>query len=487
MLDQNELKEIVDIGIELTAEKDENKLLYKILSTAMKVANCDSAILYLLSDNSLKFKIVKNISLEINQGVFGEEIDIPPVKLIETNVCAYAAIHRQMINIQDIYDCPQFDFSGPIQYDKALGYKSKSMLVVPLENVEGKLVGVLQLINSKDIYGNVVPFSNDDEYALKTLGSQAAVSITNMLYVQEVKDQMYSFVEAFSKAIDERTPYNGSHTIKVTSYAEMLANRINYMHELGLCVDYFDQNRMEQLILAASLHDIGKMVVPLTVMNKSTRLEEHLEIIRKRFELIEAYLEIDYLKGKITEREYNDERRYLKESLELIEELDTAPYVSTQQAIRVGYIANRSYIKAGSDEIFYLTKHEKECLSIKKGTLTSRERAAMESHVVMTGKILEKVHFHEKYQNVRKFAETHHELLDGSGYPKGLRGENLPLETRILTVVDIYDALTSEDRPYKKAVSRDKAFEILTDMAKDGKIELRLVEYLRDAVNNEIK
>lgn len=482
MLGQNELKEIVDIGIALTAEKDENALQDIILETAMNIVRCDAGTLYLYDEGKLIFKIMKTLSRNISLGGDGAPIDIPSVPMSEENVCAYAAIHRKLINVEDVYADDRFDFYGPKHYDTLTGYRTKSMLVMPMENNEGSIVGVIQLMNAISDDGRTVSFTEDDEYVIRTLGSQAAVSITNMLYVKEIKKQMYSFVEAFSTVIDERTPYNASHTMKVTSYAGIVADEINRLHEEGKCLDYFDDNRREQLLLAASLHDIGKLVVPLHIMNKATRLEGNIDEIKKRFTLIGAYYEIDQLKGIISIAEYKLEKKYLEESFGLIEKVNTIGYVTDAQIEQIRKIAHRSYHKAGGETIPYLTEYELECLCIRTGTLTDKERSQMENHVVMTKKILQKVHFNPNYSNVTRYASNHHEFLDGSGYPNHIKGDSLELEARILAAVDIYDALTSKDRPYKKPVAKEKAFEILDDMVAEGKIDGKIVGYMKNVL-----
>ena len=482
MLSQEELKEIVDIGIELTAEKDEDVLLDKILITAMKVAHCDAGTLYLSQKGELVYKITKTISKNIHKGLNGEKIDLEPVQMREENVCAYAAIHHLLVNVSDVYTDRKFDFKRVKRNDSLINYHTKSMLVMPMMNSDDKVVGILQLMNAMDDWGNVISFDEDQVYVVRTLASQAAVSISNMLYIQEIKDQMYSFIDAFSTVSDARTPYNGTHTKKVTKYAALLADEINRRHEEGTCRDYFDENRREQLILAASVHDIGKLVVPLSIMNKATRLEGCIEDIKNRFALIQAYYEIDYLKGVISMSEYELERRFLEESLETIKEINVATSVTKEQMEQVHKIACHTYHRAGDVRIPYLTPSEKSCLEIVRGTLTIEERKEMENHVHMTNTILSKVKFNSHFSNVRKFAASHHELMDGSGYPNHLRGEALDLETRILAIVDIFDALTSKDRPYKRPVSKEKAFDILYDMAKKGKLEARLVEYLEAAL-----
>lgn len=482
MLGLKELKEIVDIGIAITSEKDENVLQNKILDLAMRAVRCDAGTLYICKDNKLVFRIMKTISRDISLGEDGNQIEIPPVPMTEENVCAYAAIHKELINVEDVYSDDRFEFKGPRRYDNITGYRTKSMLVLPMENCEGTVIGVLQLMNAISDDGRTVTFDKNDEYVIKTLGSQAAVSITNMLHVKEIKKQMYSFVEAFSTIIDARSPYNASHTMKVRNYVNLVVDEINRLYDEGEGIEYFDDNRREQLLLAASLHDIGKIVVPREIMNKSTRLEKNIDEIKKRFTLIEAYYEIDQLKNIITMDEYKLEKQFLEESFQLIEKINTIEYVTDALIEQVHKIAHHSYHKAGGETIQYLTPYELECLCIRRGTLTDDERKQMENHVVMTNKILKKVRFNPSYAKVTEIASRHHELLDGSGYPNHIKGEDLDLETRILAALDIYDALTSVDRPYKKSISKEKAFEMLVDMVKEGKIDGKVLAYMKNVL-----
>lgn len=485
MLTNKELREIIDIGITLTTEKNKNRLLGKILNTAMEISDCDAGTLYLYTGDSLEFKIMKTLSQKISNGENGEKIDLPPVPLQEENVCAYVAIHKELINIEDVYHSERFDFQGPKKYDAITGYRTKSMIVIPMADTEEELVGVLQLMNAMDKNGNIIPFTKDAEFVLRSMASQAAVSISNMKYMEEIKLQLYSFVSAFATAVDERTPYNGLHTRKVAAYAVILADYINKMYEQGKCEEYFDDNRKDQLHLAAALHDIGKMIVPLSVMNKATRLDEGFKKVQERFLLLKAYYEIDYLKGKISEEEFQEKIRYLDDVLSFIGDIDSVGFMSDENIARVKEIAAKYYVKEDGTKLSYLTEEEKECLSIRKGTLTQDERSIMESHVVMTRKILDKVHFSKNYSKVNLFASSHHECLNGTGYPDHLTAKDLEMEARILAVVDIFDALTCIDRPYKKPMPKEKAFAILHDMAeKEGKLDGRLVTWLEEAMED---
>lgn len=484
MLTQKELKDIIDIGAALTREKDKNRLLEMILVKAMELSNCDAGTLYLYQNDCLEFKIMKTFSQNVSKGVRGEKIDLPPVPMKEGNVCSYSAIHKELINISDVYDSRQFDFSGPKKYDAITGYRTRSMLVIPMTDMQEGLVGVLQLINAMDPEGMVTAFTKEHEFVLRSLSSQAAVAVSNMIYVREIKRQLYSFAAAMATAIDERTPYNGTHTRKVALYAEALAEYINQLNREGRCQEFFDENRKEQLVLAAALHDIGKMIIPLSVMNKPARLGERMERLKDRFRLISVYYELDRERGRITEEELKEKKAFLQESLSFLTEIDTSGCLSEEQIKRVEKIGAQIYETEDGVGIPYMTEEERECLIIQKGTLTKEERRLMESHVAMTEKILDKVHFSANYGNVAKFAASHHEFLNGTGYPKQLKGEELELESRILTVVDIYDALTSSDRPYKKPMSGEKAFSILHSMAEEGKLEERLVTWLEEALKN---
>lgn len=485
-LEYRDFERILNIGIRMSTEKNRNKLLASILESGMQITHCDASTLYLFENDQLVFKIMKTLSMGISRGVNGEPIeDMPPVPMKEGNVCAYTAIHREIVNIPDVYDSDRFDFSGPKRYDALTGYHTKSQLVIPIENNENELLGVLQLINALDEEGNVIPFDEQYHIIIRSLSSMAAIELTNLSYVEELKAQLHSFVEAFATAVDERTPYNGTHTKKVAKYAGIMADYITEKHEAGECEEFFDEERKEKLFLAAMLHDIGKMIVPLRIMNRATRLDEDMERVESRFELLAAYYETDRLRDRITENEYQEKTAELNEEMAFIHRINTAGFLNDEDFAHVKQLAEKRYVKPDGTVIPYLTGRETDCLSIRKGTLTDSDRRQMENHVVMTGKILEKVRFQHGYSMVPKWATDHHEFLNGSGYPNGLTGDELDIETRILTIVDIYDAMTSADRPYKKPMPKEKAFAILRSMAEEGKLEMRLVDWLEEALNGK--
>lgn len=478
-LGQVQFRKILNIGISLTTEKDRHKLLEKILVESMNITSADAGTLYVLEENALVFKVMKTLSMGISRGENGETIDLPPVPLEEQNVCAYSAIHRKPIRIRDVWNNDTFDFSGPKKYDGLTGYHTESMMVIPLANHEGEVIGVMQLINALNEKGEIIAFDPEYEFIILSLASQAAITLSDMRYTEELKEQMWSFTEALATAIDERTPYNASHTRKVAHYAEKVAEYLEEEYQKGKFPEEFDTQRREQLVMGALLHDIGKMIVPLEVMNKPTRLGTRLEEIRERFKLFQSYCLIRKLQGKINEEEWEQEQQYLCDTLQFIEEINGKGFLPDGDVEHLKQLKGKICETPEGEKRSYFTEEEWECLNIRKGTLTEKERKIMESHVVMTGKILSKVHFNRYFKDCTRWAVSHHECLNGSGYPEGLTEKDLPLESRILAVTDVYDALTSKDRPYKEAMPKEKAFAILDAMVAEGKLDGRIVEALK--------
>ncbi len=479
-MEQTQADKILEIGILLAAERNYDELLSKIVECAMELTQSDGGTLYLYEEDQLKFCITKTLSRHVNRkGMSGEQY--PPVAMDERNVCAYSAIHRKLLNIDDVYSCEEFNFSGPREYDKLTGYHTKSMLVFPLVNHEEKLVGVVQLINAQNEAKEVVPYKKKYEKILESLGSQAAVAVSNMKYVQEMEQLMFTITQVFTDAIDTRIPYNYYHSRNVYLYARELVDYINRQHEQGLCDRSFTAEERDELLMAALMHDIGKMVIPNEVINKTTRLDKRQDLVEERFEHLAALYYIDYLKGRIAGEEWEKAGEYLAQARVRTEEINVKPHLSDEDVAYITDLASRVYTDADGRQIRYLTPEEEECLTVRRGNLTQGERDIICSHVTYTETYLRKMNFGKRYPHIIQWTGAHHEYLDGSGYPRGLKGDEIPFEARILTVVDMFEALTSADRPYKKSIQDDKAFAMLADMAAEGKIDKRIQELFQAA------
>ena len=318
MTSNDRLQQILDIGIALTAEKNPNKLLHLIIQTAMELTNSDGGTLYILKDDTLVFRIMRTISKGIDRGGDGEVIDFPPVPLRKENICAYAALTKQSLNIEDVYESDLFDFSGPKRYDQMNAYLTKSMVAIPMIDKDDEVIGVMQFINAMDENGNIRSYTEEETKILMSLASQTAISLSNMAYLEEITQQMWSFTEAMTEAIDARTPYNASHTRNVAKYAGLLVDHMNALYEKGESSIYFTKEHKDQVVLAAFLHDIGKMIVPLEVMNKQTRLEHQIDAIENRLDTIELKYTIDKLEGFLSQEQFQAQKQRIQETKDLV-------------------------------------------------------------------------------------------------------------------------------------------------------------------------
>lgn len=474
--------DLLKIGIALTSERDDDRLFEMILTEARKVTHADAGTLYLCDKQYLHFKIIQNDRLNIYQGGGGEVIDLPPVPMTEANVASYVAIHGEVVNIPDVYNSDRFDFTGPKKYDEITGYHTRSLLVIPLKKRDGEIIGVLQLINSLDQNGEVCPFPRHLELVSESLASQAGVALSNMQYIEEIDLLLNSFVEVMTTTIDARSPYNVNHTRSVVRLSEGLAKYLNRLYMDGLYPEFFDEQRLYQLVMAAWLHDIGKIAVPSSVMDKPTRLGRKYEGVKARFDLIGALQKIRHLEQGTDVGKQEEEIAALEAAWELICYCnDPSHFVDEQRQQQLVELSKLQYRDLQGEWQQYMTPDELECLMIPRGTLTITERSIMENHVVMTKVMLDKMHFNKKLQQVPLWAAAHHELLDGSGYPEGIKAEHIPLEVRIMTIADIFDALTATDRPYKKPMPAERALSILTSMAEEGKLDVGLVALFCDS------
>ncbi|MDR1873757.1 MAG: HD domain-containing protein, partial [Synergistaceae bacterium] len=293
------------------------------------------------------------------------------------------------------------------------------------------------------------------------------ICLTNLNYAAEVTELLNSFVRVMSAAIDARSPYNANHTRNMARYAEKFVDWLNGEGEAA-----FDDERRRQLLMSVWLHDIGKLVVPLEVMDKESRLGPRTKDVMNRFQTFALQNEIECLSLSIDGSERARRAGELEAARELVEKSNRAGFLSDETLAALRELGG----KTGPDGTPFLMDEELACLLVRRGTLTDEERRVMESHVLMTRRMLSEMNFPGHYKSVPGWASSHHEYLNGKGYPDNLSGEAIPVEVRILTVLDVYDALTAQDRPYKPATPTEKAFAILKDMAANGQLDPGIVE-----------
>ena len=491
-----QIKKMSDIGRALSGVQDLNTLLEMIVDQARNFTNADAGTLYIVENNTLRFQIVQNDSLKIRMGgKSGETIPFPPVELKETNVSAFVALKGISVNIPDVYDTDLFDFTGPKKFDQSTGYRSKSMLVVPLRNHENDVIGVLQLLNATNPISNeVIAFSQDYENLSESLASQAAVSITNAKLIANMTDLFEAFVKVMATAIDEKSPVTGGHIRRVAELTLTMAEVIHDLDEGHFKDKTFSPDQMYELRIAAYMHDIGKVTSPVEIVEKAKKLQtifDRIQYVRLRMAYISQKIELEGQEAKIKilqngsspEKLNSIEKETLEKLIEIEEILrfinkcnEPGEFLDDEILVRLKEVSEKTYIDDAGEQQPFLPADELVNLSIRRGSITEKERQKMQGHAAVTLKMLKQIPFTKKLKNIPDFAGAHHEFLNGKGYPLGLKGDEISFEGRLMAVTDIAEALTASDRPYKKAMPLETVYRILRSMVEGGELDPNLVE-----------
>ncbi|MES0327468.1 MAG: HD domain-containing phosphohydrolase [Gammaproteobacteria bacterium] len=486
-----------EIGISLSAERDTSVVCEKILQGAMELTNADGGSLYRMSDDqqTLEFVIVANHSLNIHMGgSSGVEIDFYPIQLFidgkaNTSMVVSCAVYEdRTINIPDAYHVEGFDFSGTRKFDEKTGYRTQSILTVPMKNHEGEIIGVLQLINAKDEQGITKEFSAEECDLAESLASQAAVALTNNRLIEEQRELFESFIKMIAGAIDEKSPYTGGHCRRLPELTMMIAEAC-HDSDVGVLNDFsMKDNDRYELRIAGWLHDCGKVTTPEYVIDKATKLEtiyDRVNTVDTRFEVLKRDARIEMLEQKLArmsadvsadtsdlERIFEEKIKQLDDDRDFIRISNFGgEFMDDELQQRVRNIAKYRWLDANNLESNLLDDDEVKNMIIQRGTLNDEEREIINNHIVMTIKMLAELPFPKHLLNVPEYAGGHHERMDGKGYPLGLTREQLSIPARMMGIADIFEALTSSDRPYKKAKKLSECLRILGFMKKDGHVD----------------
>jgi len=499
---EDRVKRLQEIGLSLSTEDDINVIFELIMAEAKNITNADGSTLYMISDDgkTMKFEIMATESMNFAQGgTTGIEITIPPMQLFDeegnpnhSSIVAYSANTGKTVNIKDAYKEKGFDFTGAKTFDKNTGYRTQSVLSVPLKNHENDIVGVMQLINAKDPQsGKTISFSADMQHQIESLASQGAVALTNKRLVAELKSLFESFIQLIATAIDKKSPYTGGHCERVPEITMLLADAVEKTTE-GKYADFtMTEDERYELYLAGWLHDCGKVATPPHVVDKGMKLEtitDRIEVMDTRFEVLKRDVEIAKLKKQIelmTKGSANGEIKTLEEDLTArIEELSLdqtfiqktnrgGEFMEEEDQKRVADIGNYKWNLEGEETNFFDEKDVRN-LQIPKGTLLPEEREIINDHIVITIDMLNKLPYPKNLRKIPEFAGGHHEKLDGTGYPKGLKDEEMSVQAKMMAIADIYEALTAADRPYKDGKKLSQAMRIMGFMKKDYEIDEEL-------------
>jgi len=456
------------------------------------------------------------------------------------NVSAYAAVTGKTVNIEDAYDAEKFDFTGTKAFDANTGYRSKSFLTVPLKNHDGDVVGVLQLINATEEGDGVIPFSTEITPLIEALSSQAAVALDNQMLLDAQKHLFTSFISLIAGAIDAKSAYTGGHCRRVPALTTMLAKAADQVTEGPFADFKMNEDEWYELDVAGGLHDCGKVTTPEYVVDKATKLEtiyNRLHEIRTRFEVVKRDAEITYLKAVIAG---GDEAALAAERDAKLAQLDAdyafvadcnvgGEFMAPEKVERLKQIAQTPWMRTLDDRIglsweeghrkpaeapslpaqeFLLSDKAEHIiawekpplgadnkwgfttkapaqkfnlgevynLSVARGTLTNEDRYHISDHIVQTIIMLEALPFPKNLKRVAEWAGGHHEKMDGTGYPKSLKKEQMSIPARIMAIADIFEALSARDRPYKQPKKLSDCVKIMSFMKKDQHIDAELFE-----------
>jgi HD-GYP domain-containing protein (c-di-GMP phosphodiesterase class II) len=480
------LEQLTDLSVELSKNRDVPTLLEQILRVAKNITHADGGTLYRVSDDkrSLCFNISINDSLRMYQGgASGQQVNIPNIPLFDEQgnrnlsaVAAYAANARTSVNIQDVYKVDIFNFSGMRKFDEQYHYHSQSFLTVPMQDHEGELIGVLQLINATNPKtGERIPFSETDQRFIEALASQAAIALTNQQLIHLLENLFESFVRVINLGIDEKSPHTGNHCMHVPELTMMLADAVHETN-VGPCADFkMTERDRRELWLAGLLHDCGKITTPVHVVEKSTKLEtifDRIHLVDTRFEVLKRDAEIRALREKCAT---SDSVRQAEIDQRLVGELarldDDRTFLRKaniggesmrpEDQQRVSTVAQYRWNGPDGKERPLLDEDEVKNLSLRAGTLNEEERQIINNHISVTIRMLESLPWPKHLSNVPEYAGGHHERMDGKGYPKGLRREQMSLQARMMAIADIFEALTAKDRPYKVGKTLSESLHIL--------------------------
>jgi len=495
-----QFKELNRIGIALSAERDIRKLQQFILTTMRQLTNADGASLWLKTvgekgEPMLFLSASENTSIDNTYQAF-------QVPVNEKSVVGYTVSVGTPQIYDDAYNPPPGKPQGGRGFDAQFGYRTKSMLTVPMRNYDNEVVGAIQLINAKRNYETrltmdtvereVVSFRPDDLEMIESIASQAAVALDNKTLLDSIQALFDGFVQASVTAIEQRDPSTAGHSGRVERLTTALARAVSGLSEGKYRDVHLTDDQYKELRYACLLHDFGKVGVREHILIKAKKLMPgQLEVIQARFESVERSVQVKYATEKLEaiksghatpvvlneiDRKLEIELAQLQQWVESIVAANEPSVMPEDKASMLEFLSHQTYFDMSGNAHPMLDPQEFRFLSIRKGTLDPQERLEMESHVTHSFDFLTKIPWTPLMKGIPEIVYGHHEKLDGSGYPRRLAGNQIPLQARMMTICDIYDALVAQDRPYKRAVPTHTALEILHAEAGDGKLDLDLLD-----------
>lgn len=502
--------ELVEIAQAITRERDIDRLLNLILEKSRYVTGADAGSIYVVDrqdDESaarqLHFKLSQNDSMRYESAEF-----VMPVSM--QSIAGAAVVTREPINVADVYVAdadPTLPYGFDESFDQRTGYRTVSMLCVPMISAQDEVIGVIQLINKKknprlrlhqpdDFTAQVVPFDERSEELLSALAAQAGIALENALLYDEIRNIFEGFVRASVQAIEQRDPTTSGHSQRVSLLSTGLAQMVDRIDSGPYKDAKFSRRDMQELEYAALLHDFGKIGVREQVLVKAKKLYPHEHgAIRSRIDFALKAAEADLLREKVelmekgagksdldaAQERFEQRKQHLQEAWAMIDRFNEPTVLSEGDFSRIAEVGAMGYIDLDGSTRTLLSDAEMISLKITRGSLSPSEINEIRSHVDHTYKFLTQIPWGKSMKRIPEIARAHHEKINGKGYPLGVADKDIPLPSKIMTIADIYDALTASDRPYKRALARDRALQILGFEVKDGNLDAELVRIFAES------
>ena len=485
------------IGIALSAERDVERLLERILSESRRFTRSEAGSLYLVEDGPsgrcLRFRLAQNEAIRF---AFTERT----VHVDESSLAGFVALRKEPLVLDDAYRIPEKSpYRHNAAFDTETGWRTRAVLVVPMCDHAGELVGVLQLMNRRDPAGTgFEAYPADLVSIVLSLATQAAVCLQASRLTEGMRKLFEDFAQAAIFAVEQRDPTTAGHSIRVAGLTETLARLVDRADDGPYSDVRFSVEELREIRTAALLHDFGKIAIPERVLVKAKKLdEETTHRLRDRFDLalqsedlaacrdllerlVAAHLAPVAEDLRLLDVSRSDRAREMQEQFEEILRANEPTVLPRESGGKLRALLTRTWKDRRGVVSPLLDEDEFVLLSIPRGSLSEPERGAIESHVMQTYRFLSSIPWTQDLRRVPEIAYAHHEKLDGTGYPRGLRSGEIPVPSRIMTICDIYDALTASDRPYKKAVPREASLGILEDEARQGLLDPWMVRTFID-------
>ena len=483
-----------EVLINLLAEKDVDKLLENVLREAMKISRADGGTLYMLDGEEQKrtlvFECLINKSLNSYINRKSEENTFVPLHLFDDTgkannqiIACHVANNKQLLNIDDIYLDEKFDTSTVKAFDERVGYRSQSSLVVPLLNHDNDVIGVIQLFNAIDAAKDqTIPFNEDLEPVITALTQYAAIVVNLQILLEDHRLLLDSFVQCLAGAIDAKSPHTSAHCQQIPIIMDMMVDAISCDQEYFPDFIVGDEARYE-IQVASWLHDCGKLTTPDSVLDKATKLHkmhDGIHEINNRFMILMQKTELAFTQKIIhtpeaqanLQLELNEQLKILEGDRAFLESCNKGgEFMSEEYQSRVKAIAELTWENHLGEKQKMLSSDEIYNLCIVRGTINNEERQIINNHMQVTIDMLNSLHFPKNLKRVTEIAGGHHEKMNGKGFPKGLTRDEMSIPARMMAIADIFEALTSKDRPYKDPMKLSQTLSIMSNMVKEEHID----------------